>query len=155
MRCRAVCALLLIAVSFSVLSAEETIYLKSAAKPLKTTIKKETAQGLQTSAKDIAPEEVIDIEYEVNPLLVRTGLYRKARDTEKDSLEKEGSRKSNIAAAIQQYEDTLAKMATGQASARRNIEYRIAVLKARQTMELGAPADPAIQKLSEFAKSHP
>lgn len=140
--------------SLSVALADDLIYIKGTAKPVKTTIKKESAQGIQASGKDVAADDVIDVEYELNPLSVRAGLYRKARDAEKDSLEKEAGRKGNIASAIQQYEETLTKMAPGQEAVRRNIEFRIASLKARQALELGGSADAAIQKLSAFKDKH-
>src|SRR5687767_13141057 len=100
--------------SLSVASADEVIHIKGAAKPFKTSITRESAQGVSATGKDIPAEDILDIEYELNPLLVRTGIYRKARDADKDAQEKEAGRKGNIAAALKLYEEALAKMAPKQ-----------------------------------------
>lgn len=144
-------SLLVLGVCWSSVSADEKVFVKG--KEIKMVIKKESGTGVSGPGKDIPAEEILDIEYEINPIGLRFN-YRKARDFEKDSLEKESGRKLNLAEAIKTYEDTLAKI-MGQPDARRNIEFRIAVLRYRQATEFGQFVEFANQKLEEYKTKHP
>jgi TolA-binding protein len=138
---------------------QETIKLRSAEKPLKGIIKDESSRGvLVGGAKErIPPEDIADIEYEIEPLSARLQDYRPARKAEQAAEDpgQEAKRKENLTLAIQKYEATLKALKSGQTFASRQVEFKIATLLAAQEAEDGLPTDPAIAKLKDFKTRHP
>src|SRR5207245_5745275 len=100
----------------------------------------------------ISADEIVDIEYELNPVDVRLNIYRPAfnADLKAHDPKAEAQRKTNLAAALKGYEDTLNKLAADQEFAKRNVEYRIGYLLAQQARDNPAAATVAIKKLSAF-----
>jgi len=138
---------------------QQTIHLRSAEKPLKGIIKEESPRGvIVTGVKQrIPPEDIVDIEYEIDPLSARLEHYRPARAAENkaDDPAQEANRKDNLALAIQKYEATHKALKPGQTSAARQLEFKIATLLAAQEAEDGSPTDSAIAKLKDFKTRHP
>ena len=143
--------------------AQDKVYVKNREKfvPGKTKIDyiagkiaKESPQGIDvTGVKLTIPaDEIVDIEYELNPVDVRLNIYRPAfnADLKAHDPKAEAQRKTNLAAALKGYEDTLNKLAADQEFAKRNVEYRIGYLLAQQARDNPAAATVAIKKLSAF-----
>src|SRR5207249_5547181 len=120
--CMPVLALCLLAPALSL--AQDKIYVKNREKfiPGKTKIDyiagkiaKESPQGIDvTGVKGTIPaEEIVDIEYEVNPVDVRLNVYRPAfsADLKAHDPKFEAQRKTNLATALKGYEETLNKLA--------------------------------------------
>ncbi len=144
--------------------AQDKVYQKSKGelKPTSGQIKEESPKGVQAGKDFILAEDIIDIEYEVVPLTVRTGSYRPARDAEKDFSDpkkisdpkKPKARQEYLAAALKNYQETLKNMNKGQKYAARNIEYRLAILETIQASEAGLSRDKAIDSLTKFVDKH-
>jgi TolA-binding protein len=154
--CLGFSALLLLAPA---VSAQQTIYLRNAEKPLKGSIKEESPRGivLTGSKERIPPDDIVDVEYEVEPIAVRLQEYRPARKAEQAAEDpaQEAKRRANLAMAIQKYEATLKALKPGQESASRQVEFKIASLLATQENEDGVSTDTAIAKLKDFKTRHP
>ena len=141
------------------LQAQEKIFLRGKAGFDKKTIKQETARGLVVlgAKKPIPAEDIVDIEYELLPIDIRTGVYRTARKEEDASNNpklSEAERKANLGKALEGYQAALKGLQAGQIYAGRNLEYKIAVLMARQAQEEERAPDQAIAKLSDFKSKH-
>lgn len=138
--------------------AQDEVYVRGQDKPVKANIKAESPGSVTVAArKDPIPaEDILDVIYEVTPAEVRINLYRIAWQAEKDSNDpsKDAKRKENLDEAVKKYEETLGKLGAGQAFARRHIEYKLALLKARQAQEEGGPLDDAVARLTAFKKKH-
>jgi tetratricopeptide (TPR) repeat protein len=149
---------LLLLLSAQAARGQQTIYLQSAEKPLKGTIKDESPRGiLVTGMKErIPPEDIVDIEYEIDPLSARIESYRPARKAEKDAEDPalEAKRRDNLSLAIDKYEATLKALKPGQTSAARQLEFKIATLLAARAAEDASPLDPAIARLKDFKTRH-
>jgi hypothetical protein len=148
----------------SVAHAQEEIFLKGQEKGLKGTIKSESPKGivLSTSKEPIPAENIVDVHYDFpDSATVRINFYRPAQKAEKASLDlaaKDADRKASLAEAIKKYEETAAKVTGNDAtskSARRHLEYKVAMLRLRQVHEDGAPPELAIGKLKEYKARHP
>jgi hypothetical protein len=100
----------------------------------------------------ISADDIIDIEYMVDPIDVRLNVYRPAFDADQKlhNPKLEAERKKNLAAALKGYQEALAKLAGGQDFARRNVEYRLGYLLAQQARDNPADAPAALAKLKEF-----
>ncbi len=105
----------------------------------------------------IPAEEIVDIIYEISSIDVRLNIYRPGVISEKDYYDpdskKEAKRKANLADAIKKYGETYAKVK--EKAAKRHLEYKIAVLTARQALDQNADLEPAIKRLSAFKVRHP
>ena len=145
-------------VTASVARADD-IYLKSKEKKTVGVVKQETGLGvLVGTSKDVLPaDDIIDIEYEIEPVTVRTTIYRTAVLAEKDSLDpsKESKRKELLKTALEKYEESLKKLGPGQEFARRNLAYKVATLSLRQAHEDGGPIDVALARLNDFRTRYP
>lgn len=153
MRYLALCVLGLSAVS---LHADE-VFVKNNPKPIKGTVQKESAKGVQLAKEFIPAEEIVDIHYDLSKAdaaLVKES-YLPAQLKDKESSEKLAGKKNNMISAMFEYENTLKNMEAGQEYARRNIEFRIAYLRARESLDYASPLNPAIKKLSDFKAKHP
>ena len=145
----------------STAAAQDIVYTQQD-KSLKGKVEVESAQGVKTSgAKEMIPaEDVFDVAYEVMPLEIRLNAYRPAVDADHKGVKaaKGGTRKGFIDVALKKYQETLAGLTAGQTYPQRNIEFRIAYLRA-----LLAEDDPkdepartlAIVKLKEFKTKYP
>lgn len=137
----------------------DDVYQKSKEKKTTGTVKQETGMGIVvTGVKELIPaEDIIDIEYEIEPVIVRTNTYRPAIVAEKDSLDpsKDAKRKANLESARRKYEDSLAKLGPGQEFARRHLVFKVGMLSLRQAQENGAPLAVAVAKLTEFKTKYP
>jgi tetratricopeptide (TPR) repeat protein len=142
--------------------AQEEISVVGQKDPIKTGIKSESPKGIVTTGKDTIPaEKILDVNYDLPEASVRINLYRPAQKAEKASLDpaaKDADRKAAIVDAIKKYDETAAKV-TGadphSKSARRHLEYKVAMLKLRQVLEDGAAPEAALLKLKEFKSRHP
>jgi tetratricopeptide (TPR) repeat protein len=65
---------------------------------------------------------------------------------------KEPNRKANLAEAIKKYAEAAAKVK--EAPAKRHLEYKVAVLTARQAADDNADLEPAIKRLRDFKTKH-
>jgi hypothetical protein len=161
---RLVIALVMAGVLGGVAQAQEEIYVVGQEKPIKGAIKSESSKGivLATGAKDPIPaEKIIDVSYELPELAtVRISIYRPAQKAEKASLDpaaKESDRKAALADALKKYEETAAKLTGADAttkSAKRHLEYKVAMLRLRQVQEEGAVPESAMIKLKDFKTKH-
>ncbi len=137
----------------------QTIYLRSAEKPLKGLIKAESPQGIVVAGvkERISPEDIADVDYDIDPLSARIESYRPARKAEKDAEDPalEAKRRENLSLAIDKYEATLKALKPGQALASRQLEFKIATLLAARAAEDGVSPDAAITRLKDFKTRHP
>jgi hypothetical protein len=127
---------------------------KSKADFLAAKVQSEAPDGIRVAGyKELIPaEDIVDIEYVVDPIEVRLNVYRPAFDADLKvhNPKLEAERKKNLAAAIKGYQDALGKLAGGQDFARRNVEYRLGELLAQQARDNPADAPAAVAKLKEF-----
>jgi len=139
--------------------AQEEVYVRGNAKPLKGSITQEDAKGVKLGTKDLIPaDEIVDVVYEVKPISVNIA-YRNGVKFEKDSLDpaKDKDRKANLAEALKKYEEAQPKIdATDKTgvSAKRHLDYKIAMLRVRQVREDGDEPAKAMARLGEFAKKN-
>jgi tetratricopeptide (TPR) repeat protein len=124
-------------------------------KEFKGKVEAESARGVKISgAKELVPaEKIFDVYYDVDPLAVRLKLYRPAIDADhKAVVAKPGLRKAFIDEALKLYPEALTALKDGQAYAQRNIEFRMAYLRALLAQETkdAAARDQAVAKLKEF-----
>lgn len=152
-------AALVLAVSAATARAQEEIIYRGKDKDesIKKAIKAESARGIIVAgAKEpIAPETIVDVIYEVDPIEIRLSSYRPALAAEKlaNDPSKEAKRAANLADAIQKYEATLKGLKPGPL-AQRHMEYKIAYLMGIQAQEGGSP-EAAIARLTEFKSKNP
>ena len=88
--------------------------------------------------KETVPAEtILDILYEVTPVDVLINFYRPAIQREKDyndpDPKKDAKRKANLDEAIKKYAEAYSKV--NEKSAKRHIEYKLALLTARQALD--------------------
>ncbi len=137
--------------------AEEEVYVRGSEKPLKGNITKETPAGIDVGKEPVSSDRVLDVVYnDLKPITLRTASYKPAVKAEKDSLDpaNESKRKTLIADAIKRYEETLKGADAAEKSAKRHLEFKLAMLAARQVREDQAGADTAITKLTAFKAKH-
>jgi hypothetical protein len=138
--------------------ANDEVIVRSKDKPYKGPIKSETSRGVEiTGVKETIPaEDIVDILYDVNPVDVRINVYRPGVKSEKDyndpDPKKEAQRKANLSDALKKYAEAYQKVK--EKTAKRHLEYKLAVLTARQAMDDNADLEPAIKLLSEFKAKH-
>jgi tetratricopeptide (TPR) repeat protein len=163
MQCRIVFVVAIALLSAgSMARAQEEVYVQGQEKPLKGAIKSETPKGIVLStAKDLIPaEKIVDVYYEIPSIELRINVYKPAQKAEKASHDsgKEADRKAALADAIKKYDDAATKL-TGadpvSKSAKRHLEYKVAMLRLRQVHEEGATPESAIIKLKDFKTKHP
>src|SRR5690348_13483762 len=83
--------------------ADEDVYLKDKAKPVKGVIKQENGKGITVAGKGTFPaEQIDDIYYELLPLTIRLQEYKPGFQAEKDASlpAKEAQRKTLLAEAL-------------------------------------------------------
>ena len=96
--------------------AQDEVTVRDKAKPYKGAVKSESTRGIVVAGvKDMIPvEDVVDIFYEVTPILVRTGMYRPAHDAEKEyndpDPKKESKRKAKLGEAIAKFGEAFGKV---------------------------------------------
>jgi tetratricopeptide (TPR) repeat protein len=144
--------------------ANDEVTVRSKDKPYKGPIKNESARFVEIIGvkEPIPAEDIVDIKYEVNPVDVRINLYRPAWINEKDyndpDPKKEAKRKANLADALKKYGEAYPKMSdkvTPDKFGKRHVEYKLAVLTARQALDENGDLGPAIKRLSDFKTRHP
>jgi tetratricopeptide (TPR) repeat protein len=128
-------------------------------KEIKGKVEAESARGVKISgAKElVSAEKIFDVYYDVDPLTVRLKSYRPAVDADhKAAVAKPGLRKAFLDEALKNYPEALAGLKEGQPYAQRNIEFRLAYLRALLAQETkdAATRDLAIDKLKEFKTKH-
>jgi tetratricopeptide (TPR) repeat protein len=148
---------LLLAGGSMLLTADE-VHIRGKDKSIKGTIKTENPSEIVINLKDVFPaSDIVDVEYIPEPITAKLA-YAQAVATEKASLDptKEASRKSLLADALKKYEDVLPTIVVSKQSpfAKRQVEYKIAMLRVRQAQEDGEALDKAIAKLKAFTKSN-
>ena len=150
---RRVLLTVLVVVSWPALAAADDVYSRKQEKPLKGTIKNETARGLVVGKDTVAAEDIVDVFYDADTSTLTTA-YRSAFNLEKDldSPKKLEKRKEIFSELIKKCDD-LAKQAD-RPMAKRYYEYKSAWLRARQFEEEGGPPELAIARLADFAKNH-
>jgi len=125
---------------------------------VKKSIKSESARGIIVAgAKEpIAPEIIVDVIYEVEPIDIRLSSYRPAQAAEKlaNDPSKEAKRAANLADALQKYEATL-KGLKPSPPPQRHLEYKIAYLMGIQAQEGAGTPEAAIARLIDFKNKHP
>jgi hypothetical protein len=154
-------AVVLVGLVFASAAAAQDILDTAQGKSIKGRVETESAQGVKiTAAKEMIPaEDIADVTYEVTPLEIRLNAYRPAVEADHKALKaaKGPTRKGLIETALKKYQETLVGLTAGQTNAQRNIEFRIAYLRA-----LLAEDDPqdtqarnlAIAKLKEFKNKY-
>ena len=139
--------------------ANDEVTVRSKEKPYKGPIKSETSRSIEvTGVKEPIPaEEILDIVYEVTPVDVRINTYRPGVLSEKEyhdpDPKKEAKRKANLAEALKKYSESYTKVK--EKGARRHLEYKLAVLGARQALDENGELEPAIKRLANFKTNHP
>jgi tetratricopeptide (TPR) repeat protein len=141
---RVVLALIALGLWTGTVWAEEEVFLRGQAKGIKGNLKEENARGITLGKMAIPAGDIVDVVYEVDPVSVRFE-YRNGVKAEKDG---------QITSALPIYEKTLKELKPGQKSAERHLEFKLAVLAARQAREEGTSIEPAIAKLKEFNAKH-
>ena len=147
-----------IAVFVAITLANDEVTVRSKDKPYKGPIKNETSRSIEMTGikAPIPAEDIVDILYDVNPVDVRINVYRPAVKSEKDyndpDPKKESQRKANLADALKKYVEAHQKVK--EKSAKRHLEYKLAVLTARQALDENGDLAPAIKRLSDFKAKH-
>jgi len=162
MRFRMLFTLAAVVFAGSAAHAQEDIFVKGQEKPIKAAIKSETPKGIAIAGKDLIPaENIVDVQYEIPSVEVRINLYKPAITKEKASLDpaaKEADRKAALADALKKYEEVAGKLTGADAvskSARRHMDYKVAMLRLRQVQEEGAAPESALVKLRDFKTKYP
>ena len=154
---RCVLALILSLAGSSVALAQEDVYVRGKEKPLKGKVTAEGPKGVTVGLKDtVLAEDIVDVVYDVQPISAKLA-YAQAAKVEKDSLDpnNEPNRKKLIAEAMKKFEEVHAAVSEKDfKAARRHLEYKIAMLRVRQTREDGEDAKKAISALQDFSKKH-
>lgn len=138
--------------------AQDEIFFRSKEKSHKGAIKSESPRGIEVAGlKEPVPwDDIVDITYEVTPVDVRINVYRVGITFEKEyndpDPKKEAKRKGNLGEALKKYAEAYKKI--NEKTARRHLEYKIAVLTARQAQDEGADPEPAIKLLNTFKAKH-
>jgi tetratricopeptide (TPR) repeat protein len=145
----------------SLAHAEEYVYVKGKEKPLIGNLSSESGQGITLKAKgslNIAADEIVDVVYyDVTPTQVGLSIRNKALVAEKESADAAkdaAKRKDKLAEAIKTYQDALGQLKGDQKSLVCHLEYKVAVLLARQAQEFGGSAESAMARLSAFKAKH-
>jgi TolA-binding protein len=133
------------------------VHVRDNEKPIKGTLKQESSQGIVVGKEKISALDIVDVTYEVTPLSERLSTYRPAIKAERDAAEpgQEDQRKAHLKDAATKYETMLKKLAPGQESAARHLQFKIAFLAGLLAQENGGPADLAIERLKEFKSRYP
>lgn len=98
----------------------------------------------------IDPATVVDVVYEVKPEL------RQERNNADQTYEKaRGGGKAEVKAAIAAYQALAGKLAGDNPAARNHVQYKIAMLTAKQAEDDKDQRKPAIELLEAFAKAKP
>ena len=145
----------LLLVGGSMLLTADEVHIRGKDKSIKGKVKSETPKEIVIGIKDtVQATDIADVEYEPEPLSAKLAYVATVR-VEKESLDpaKEGTRKALLAEALKKYEDLLPVISKESPFARRQVEYKIAMLRVRQAQEDGEPADKAMARLKDFAKS--
>ncbi len=155
----AVLAAFLVTAFATITLANDLVTVRSKDKPHKGVIKSESSRGVEVAGvKGLVPaEDIIDIFYEVSPTEVLVNLYRPADRSEKDYYDpdpkKESKRKANLGDALKKYAEAYAKV--NEKSAKRHLEFKVAVLTVRQAQEEGTDLGPGMKRLTDFKAKNP
>ncbi len=131
----------------------DEVIVRSKDKPFKGPIQTEGVRGVEIKGINPIPaDDILDIHYDVKPVEVLINLYRPAYTAEKDyndpDPKKEGVRKTKLTEALKKFAEAYAKV--DEKNAKRHIQFKLAVLTARQAQDSGADLEPAIKKLFDF-----
>lgn len=152
-------SMIAVAVTATLGLADDEVFVRSKDKPYKGVIKSESPRGVVMSGvKGMIPaENIIDVFYDIASADTRLNVYRPALASEKDyndpDPKKKDKRKANLADALKKYGEAYAKVQ--EKAAKRHLEYKLAVLTARQALDDGADLEPAIKRLRNFKIRHP
>jgi len=143
--------------------AQDVVYTQTNLdKGIKGKVELESTRGVKTSgAKELIPaEEIFDVVFEVKPLQILLNAYRPAVEADHKGTKaaKEGARKGFIDDALKKYQEALVGMEPDQKFAQRNIEFRIAYLRAvlaREDAKDTGAREVAVLKLTEFKTKYP
>jgi len=143
---RVVLAVIVLAMWTGTAGAEEEVFLRGQAKSIKGDLKEENARGITLGKMPIPAGTIEDVVYhDLKPVSVRLEYRNNGVKAEKDGKQ---------AAAIAVYEATLKGIDAGQKSAERHLEYKLAVLHARQARDEGGSMEAAITRLKNFNAKH-
>ena len=138
--------------------ALDTVTRKSdPSRPLSGTIISESPRGIRmkigTTTREIPADDILGARHDFATGSLRREFYTPAFNSG-DRIDTAPDRKKAVAEALDHFEKLLGKLKAGDdPRVRRNVEFRIASLLARQAREEGKPPGPAIRKLREFCKN--
>jgi tetratricopeptide (TPR) repeat protein len=146
----------------------DLVFVRGREKPVNGDVKSEDAKAVVVTVKDakkksvdesIPAMDVLDIHYDsLGPAELRlgSGAYGLAKKEDKEAHETADpvKRKASLAKAIENYSETLKKM-NANVLARRNIEYRLAILTNMQAATENLGTEKALAKLLDFRKRFP
>jgi tetratricopeptide (TPR) repeat protein len=154
-------------VAFALAADADSVLVRGREKAVVGDLKIEDAKGvIINTTKDkkkvdelIPAADVIDIAYDdIKPAELRLagGAYKIARDADKEAGDASdpAKRKVALSAAITAYNKTLTDMQAHK-SAKRTLEYRVAVLMVKQAVNDSLPTDKALTKLQAFKTAYP
>lgn len=140
----------------TLLLADDEVYVRGKEKAVKGKITKESPAGVIVGTKDtVAAEDIAEVVYDLTPNVTANVTYRAAVKAEKDAAEpaNEAKRKQLLADAGKKYEEAF-KLTTDK-HGKRQIEYKLAMLKVRAAQDEGDEPEKAIAALKNFTKKHP
>lgn len=154
------CLVALLALGLAAAARADAVFVKGRAK-VTGEVKKEDAKGVTITVKKadelIPAADIIDVHYDdLKPADLRLGAYAVAKKAEADSdaSNDPAKRKAALASAIANYRESLAKMDPHK-YAKRNLEYKIAVLTLKQAQSDQASTAGALAKLRDFREKYP
>jgi TolA-binding protein len=112
-----------------------------------------TLKSSTGGTKEVPVIDILDVVYNIPPLIKQDYNRARARESGADKATKEEERKKELASALGLYQDLVGKVAD--AKAKRHMEFKVAKLLARQAEEDPAQSGPAMEKLIQFKKNHP
>jgi tetratricopeptide (TPR) repeat protein len=120
------------------------------------TIEKESPGGVVVGSRTIPASDIVDVVYDS----LRKGKldYTSAVGKERTAFAaatKEDDRKKALGDALAGYKDALKAAPAGAAAARRHLQFRLAMLLARQADDDPAQLEAAIKELKDFKDKHP
>jgi tetratricopeptide (TPR) repeat protein len=147
---------LLLCASGTLLYGQDEVFVRGKDKAIKGKIKDESPKEIRIGAKEVIPAaDVLDVVYEFSKF-TDTAAYRIAAKVEKDSLDpvNDAKRKALLADALDKYEKLAAVLTGEDKYAKRNLDYKIAMLRVRQAQEDGDAPEKAVAKLADFVKKN-
>jgi tetratricopeptide (TPR) repeat protein len=127
--------------------------------PLTGTIVSESPRGVRikvgANAHEIPAEDVLRVRHDIASGPLRREFYTPAF-TADERIATAADPKKAVAEALVSFEKLLAKLSPREeARVRRNVEFQVASLTARQALEQGKSPDAAVGRLRQFCKKYP